>query len=347
MTQAEIKTPPMTTGELADRLAGVLRGSPDIEITGLNNLADATPGQLTFVGDPRHADGWRASKASAALISEGVDVEPGADRATIVVPNADLAMAKALEFFVPAPPRPESGVHPTCVIDPTASVSSSASLGPFCIVGPRVVVGENCILHGHNHLYEDSRIGDDCELHTSAVLRERCVLGRRCLLHVHASVGGDGFGYRPDKTEAGVKIVKVPHLGHVEMGDDCEIGMNSCIDRGKFGPTVLGDQVKVDNLVQIGHNGIIGNLVVIAGSCGIGGSVTIKDGATIAGGVVLRDHITIGKGATVLGAAVVGFDVPDGETWGGFPAKPTRDWLREVSSLKELPALVKKHRKGG
>ncbi|QDU72880.1 UDP-3-O-(3-hydroxymyristoyl)glucosamine N-acyltransferase [Mucisphaera calidilacus] len=340
-------TPPITTGELAQQLAGLLRGPSDIAIMGLNDLGHASAGQLTFVGDQRHVEAWNQSQASAALVSEGVEIEPGEGRALIVIPNADLAMARALEYFAPEPTRPEPGVHPSCVIHPTASVSPSASLGPNCIVGARAVVGDGCVLHGNNHLYEDTRLGNGCVLHAGAVLRERCTAGDRCILHTHVCIGGDGFGYRPEQTETGPRIVKIPHLGHVTMGDECEIGGSTCIDRGKFGPTTLGHQVKIDNLCQIGHNCTIGNLVIIAGSCGIGGSVVIKDGATIAGGVVLRDHITIGAGATVLGAAVVGFDVPDGETWGGFPAKPTREWLREVSCMKELPALVKKHRRNG
>ncbi|MEQ9460817.1 MAG: UDP-3-O-(3-hydroxymyristoyl)glucosamine N-acyltransferase [Phycisphaeraceae bacterium] len=343
---AETPTPPTyTTGELAQQLAGVLRGPDDLRVTGLNTLLLAQPGEMAFIGDNKYAGQWRDSRASAALITDGVELEAGDGRALITVVSADLAMAKALALFAPPHYQPDLGIHPTAVIDPSASLGQNVRIGPHCVIGPRVRLGDEGTLHANVHIDADVVIGAQAEFFAGVVVRERCTIGERCTLHPNVSIGTDGFGFRLGEDERGPAIIKVPHIGTVTIGDDVEIGANSCIDRGKFGPTAIGNQVKIDNLVQIAHNCVIGNLVIIAGYTGVGGSVTIEDGATIAGGVVLRDHVTIGAGAIVAGAAVVGFDVPAGETWGGFPAKPMRDWMREIAGLKSLPGLIRQLKK--
>ncbi|WP_428387768.1 UDP-3-O-(3-hydroxymyristoyl)glucosamine N-acyltransferase [Mucisphaera sp.] len=337
----------ITTGELCQQLAGSLRGPDNLSITGLNNLEQAQPGDVTFLTDAKFADRWPASQATALLLTDGIDnINPSDNQAIITVPNADLAMAKALALFEPPRNLPPAGIHRTATVDPTASIDPKAHIGPYTQIGPRVQIAAGAIIHGHAHLYADCQVGEHTELHAGVVLRERTIVGQRSILHASACIGTDGFGYRPDTDDNGQpRIVKIPHIGNVIIGDEAEIGANTCIDRGKFGATTIGNQTKIDNLCQIGHNCTIGNLVIIAGNCGISGSVTIKDGATIAGGVVVRDHITIGTRATVAGAAVVGFDIPDGETWGGFPAQPAKQWFREVANLKHLPDLVKAHRK--
>lgn len=343
---AEMPTvPTRTTGELAQQLAGVLRGPADLVITGPNTLALAAPGEMAFIGEQKYAARWAESLATAALVTEGVELEPGAGRALIVVKSADLAMAQVLALFAPPHHQPPAGVHPTAMVDPTATLGEGVRIGPGCVIGPRSRIGAGCVLHAQVYVDADVEIGEAGEFYPGVVIRERCTVGARAILHPHVCIGSDGFGYRPAQTESGPVIMKIPHIGNVEIGDDVEIGAGSCIDRGKFGPTRLGHHVKIDNLVQIGHNCVIGNLVIIAGNTGISGSVTIGNGVTIAGGVVIRDHVSLGDGATIAGAAVVGFDVPAGETWGGSPAQPMREWLREVSAIRALPDLVKQLKK--
>jgi UDP-3-O-[3-hydroxymyristoyl] glucosamine N-acyltransferase len=155
-------------------------------------------------------------------------------------------------------------------------------------------------------------------------------------------IGGDGFGYRPEQTADGPRIVKIPHLGAVRIGHDVEIGCNACVDRGKFADTVIGNACKLDNLVQIGHNCVLGDMVLIAGASGIAGSVTIGDGAMLGGMVACKDHVRIGRGARLAGGAQIAGDVPDGGTYGGSPARPIREAIREVTALKKLPEALKR-----
>jgi UDP-3-O-[3-hydroxymyristoyl] glucosamine N-acyltransferase len=177
------------------------------------------------------------------------------------------------------------------------------------------------------------------------VIRERCRLGARCLLHANAVVGTDGFGYRPQRTAAGVTLVKMPHLGHVELGDDCELGACCTIDRGKLAPTTLGHGCKLDNHVQIGHNCRLGNLVVIAGCSALAGSVTVGDGTMIGGQVAIKEHLTIGRGVQLAGGAQLMHHIPDGEVWAGSPAQPIRQTLREIAAIQRLPDFMRAARK--
>ncbi|HEX7010779.1 MAG TPA: UDP-3-O-(3-hydroxymyristoyl)glucosamine N-acyltransferase [Phycisphaeraceae bacterium] len=328
-----------TTQQIAQEVGGELVGPADLRIDGLEELALAQPGQLTFIGEGKYAGRWASSQASAALVSRGIQVEPGPGRALIFVDNADLAMAALLERFAPSAVLPPVGVHPTAVVDPTARLGEQVRIGPLCVIGPGVVVGDRCVLHSSVTLMQEVTIGADCVLWPGVVIRERCTVGDRCILHSNVNIGADGFGYRPDPQGRG--LVKITHIGTVQIGHDVEIGAGTCIDRGKFSATVIGDGSKIDNLVQIGHNCRIGRCVVLSGSTGIAGSVTIGDGTMIGGMAAIKDHVTIGSRVQLTGCAQVMNDVPDGQTWGGSPAQPLKDAVQQVLALRRLPELVK------
>lgn len=331
----------LTAQSIASHVAGRLVGDGGVVLSGLGEIGAAEKGQLTFVGEAGYAPRWAESRASAALVSEGIEIEPGDGRALIFVDNADLAMAKVLEQFAPPAVRPDPGIHATAVIDGGAEIASDAVIGPYCVIGPGVYVGPGTVLQSHVTLMDGAKIGGGCVLWPNVVVRERCEVGDRCVLEPGVVLGADGFGYRPDVVDGVPRIVKVPHLGHVVLGDEVELGANVTIDRGKFGATTIGDGTKIDNQTQIGHNCKIGNMVVMSGCCAVAGSVEIGDGSLIGGAVVFRDHVTVGRGCKIAGAAAVGSDIPDGEVWAGYNARSSKDAFREMTAIRRLPQLLK------
>lgn len=336
--------PPFTPDDVAGWVGGRVSGEGTLTLTGLAQVDDAQPGELTFIGSSAYADRWPGSRASAAMVGSDLDLRPGEGRALVVVDNADLAMAAVLGRLAPAAVGPPVGRHPSAVVADDAEVADSAAIGPHCVVGPRARIGDGVVLHAHAVVMDDAAIGDGSVLWPSAVVRERCVVGRRCVLEPHAVLGADGFGYRADTRSAAPRIVKVPHLGHVVLGDEVELGAGTTIDRGKFGATTIGDGTKIDNQCQIGHNCRIGRMVMISGCNAVAGSVTIGDGVQIGGGSRFKDHITIGAGAQIGGASAVTNDVPPGARWAGYPAQDSRATFREIGAVRQLPALLKKFR---
>lgn len=349
----------LTASQIAELIGGQILGATDTPITGLETLDLAGPNDLTFIGDARHAERWPDCKARLALIDRKlVEREagvlqhsgkptpgtPGDNRALIAVDHVDLAMAKILEHFAPPPPEPpEIGIHPSCVIHPTAKIGTGCRVGPHCVLGPRATLGPGCTLHSGITIMDDSSVGAQTEIFPGVVIRERCHIGAGCLLSSNVVIGTDGFGYRPSPDGRG--LVKIPHIGGVRIGDGVELGAGTCVDRGKFSDTVIGDGTKIDNLVQIAHNCRIGRCVVIAGCTGVAGSTTIGDGVQIGGGADIKDHLTIGPGAKIAGGAQLMNDVPPGETWAGSPAQEHRDAARQYVAMRQLPELLKKAKK--
>jgi len=335
-----------TAAALATLVDGDLDGDGDAAITGIEALQWAKGGDLTFIGDARHARLWAESAASVALVDRELDlgdwVRPG--RAVVRVDDADQAMITVLESLdeVARAGRdaPAVGVHPTASIDPTATVGDDVAIGAGTIVGPRTVIGDGVSIEAGVRIHADCTIGRGVVIHASVVIRERTMVGDGSILHAGVVLGSDGFGYRPSPDGRGIR--KIPHLGHVEIGRDVEIGANSCIDRGKFGATSIGDGSKIDNLCQIGHNCRIGRCVVISGLTGIAGSCTVGDGAMIGGGCGIADHLRVGAGARLGARSGLMHDVPDGETWAGFPAHDIRQAMKEFAVIRKLPDWSKK-----
>lgn len=325
-----------TTQSIAELVGGKLVGRGDLPVAGLEQLSLASEGDLSFIGDEKHAEKWADSGASAALITRGLEAEPRDGKALIFVDSADLAMAKVLELFAPPPALPPACVHPSAVIDPRAKIGANCRIGPGCYVGPGATLGDGCVLHANVSILDDARLGQECTLWPGAVVRDRCVLGDRCILHPNAVIGADGFGYRPGLTPSGPGLVKIPHIGIVRLGNDVEIGAAACVDRGKFSATFIDDGSKLDNLVQVGHNCRIGKCVAISGCSALAGSVTVGDYTLIGGQVSIKDHVKIGSRVRLGGTANVMHDVPDGETWAGSPALPIKQAARREVALLRL-----------
>lgn len=333
---------PHTTQAIAEMVGGELIGPGDLTINALAEIDTAKAGELTFIGTGQYAHKWAGSAASAALIDRGIELEPGEGKALIIVGNADLAMATVLQAYAPPVPVPPKGVHPSALVAATATIGKNCRIGPNCVIKPGVQIGDNVSLHAGVCIYDDSIIGDGCELWNNVVVRERCTIGDRTMLHAGAVIGVDGFGYRVDTSGDAPRVVKIPQIGTVIIGNDCEIGANTTIDRAKFDATVIGDHCKIDNLVQIGHNCRLGNMVIIAGCVGIAGSSTVGDGTLIGGKSMIKDHVHIGAGCQIAGGAAVINDMADGESWAGYPAGPLKTKFREEMAVRKLPDMMKK-----
>lgn len=332
-----------TIEEINQAVNGTLAGNPTILISGVEQISEATKNQLTFIGEKKYIKLWGQSNASAAIVNDNLDIEPGKDRALVRVPDADLALALVLQMYEPEPPKCEPGIHSTAVVDSTAEIGSGASIGAGCYIGPGVVIGANTKLYPNVTVLDDTSIGSETIIWSGTVIRERCRIGNHCIIHPNVTIGADGFGYRPSPDGRG--LVKIPQIGTVEIGDGVEIGAGSCVDRGKFSATSIGDGTKIDNLVQIAHNCKLGRSCVIAGQSGLAGSVTLGDGVMMGGGARVKDHVTIGAGARLGGNTGVISDVAPGKTLLGVPADDLRQTLRLWAAQKQLPDLIKQMKK--
>ncbi|MSR17670.1 MAG: UDP-3-O-(3-hydroxymyristoyl)glucosamine N-acyltransferase [Phycisphaerales bacterium] len=329
-----------TSAELAERLGGSLKGRGDLRIDGVDSLDSAACTQLTFIADKAHARRFGQSRALVALVTKGLVVSghDPAERALIEVPDAQLALISVLEFFAPEPVLPAIGTHPRAWCDESAQVHATARIGPNATVLAHARIGAGCVLHAGCFVGDHAVIGERCVLHAGAVVRERCLLGCDVILHPGAIIGSDGFGYRPSSD--GKSLRRIPHLGNVHLHDGVEIGAATCVDRAKFGSTVVGVGSKIDNLCQVGHNTRIGRNCVIAGQTAIAGSVTIGDGVRIGGQSGIRDHVTVGDGARLGAKCALWTNVPAGATFIGIPAQEARTALREIVAIRTLAPLA-------
>lgn len=323
-----------TVEELNEILKGELTGSTSHKISGPEQLEKATANHVTFIGNKKYVKLWETSQASVAIVNDNLKIEGGKNRALIKVKNADLAMAKLLELFDPGPPQLEEDIHPTAVVHETAKIGQGCKIGANSYVGKNVVLANGVILYPNVTILDDTVIGPATVVWSGTVIRERTEIGAYCIFHTNVSIGADGFGYRP--REDGRGLHKIPQIGNVVIGNAVEIGANSCVDRGKFSSTIIGDGCKIDNLVQIAHNCVMGRSCIMAGSSGLAGSVTLGDGVVVGGSASITDHVTVHSGATVGGGSGVMNDVPAGGTVLGYPATEAREMLKQWVALRKL-----------
>lgn len=320
--------------EINDIIGGELIGNTTQKITGAEELGKANENQITFIGGVKYARLWKDSKACAAIINENIKVEADENRALIRVKNADLSVAKLLEVFDPGPPQMDTEIHPTATVDATAKLGKNCKIGAGTYVGKNVVLGDGVILYPNVTVLDETTVGKGTIMWPGTVVRERSQIGAGCIFHSNVSIGADGFGYRP--SDDGRGLVKIPQIGNVIIGNGVEIGANSCVDRGKFSSTIVGDGCKIDNLVQIAHNCVMGRSCIMAGHSGLAGSVTLGDGVIIGGSASIKDHTTIEAGAVVgAGSGVIG-NVAAGKTVLGYPAQDSREMLKQWVALKKL-----------
>jgi len=308
-------------------------GSPETEITGLNGVEEAGPGELTFVANPKYAAAARSTKASAVIVAEGFPAIPAA---MLRAKDPYISFARALELFH-EPIRYAPGVHPTAVIHPTAKIGANAHIGPYAVVDENVELGANAVLLAHVVIYRGVKIGANFFAHAHAVVRENCRLGNNVLLQNGAVIGADGFGFA--KTAEG-RWHKIPQPASVVIGDDVEVQANSCIDRASVGETRVGRGVKIDNLVQVGHGSRVGEDALLCSQVGLGGSSEIGDKVILTGQVGVVGHCKVGAGAIVTPQSGVAGDIAAGALVSGAPAVDHKLWLKYSALLPRLPEIA-------
>jgi UDP-3-O-[3-hydroxymyristoyl] glucosamine N-acyltransferase len=327
-----------TLATIAERTGGRVIGDPAVVVMRIAAVDDIDAESLTFATDERYLRSALASKAAAVLVDATL-VDPALTypKPLVAVASPRLALAALLEAL--SPPRPQGPfVHPTAVIDATASLGANVWIGPHVVVGAGSAVGDRTVLAAGTVLGNGVRIGADCTFHPRAYVADGCIVGARVILQAQAVIGSDGFGW----AFLDGALRKIPQVGIVEIGDDVEIGANTCVDRAQTGVTSIGAGTKIDNLCQIGHNCRIGQHTAIAALTGLAGTTTIGDYVQMGGQVGTRGHLTIGSRVRIGGRSTIWGNVADGAVVSGDPAHNHRDNVRAQAYVRRLPKLFER-----
>lgn len=320
-----------TVAWIADMVGGEVHGDGSVVVRGVAGLEQAGDGDIAFA-EGRNLAGAVESKASAIVVPEA---QPDIARPQIVVERPYLAFARILALVAEERADLPQDIHPTAVVGPAATLDDGVAVGPSAVIGPRAIVGARSKICAHVFIGADCRLGADCLIYPNVTIREGTVIGDRVIVHPGTTIGGDGFGYVQHEG----RHVKVPQVGTVEIGDDCEIGCNCTIDRATMDKTILGRGVKVDNHSHIGHNCIIGDDCILVAYARIGGGTVLENSVTLAEDVGVTDHVRLGEGCIVAGSSKVSKDVAPGAVVWGFPAQNIRREKIERASLRRLPDL--------
>jgi UDP-3-O-[3-hydroxymyristoyl] glucosamine N-acyltransferase len=327
---------PFTAFQIAEQLRGEVLGDGSVELTGLAPADCARSGDLTFAEKESYFTAAEQSNAAAVLVAGEF---ASSKKVLIRVPNARVAVAKVLPLFFPPDQHPQ-GIHPSATIAPSAQIDPTAHIGPNCVVAARVRLGARSVLIGGNHIGRDCQIGDDVCLFPNVVVYAKCQIGHRVAIHAGSVIGSDGYGYVFDEG----RHRKVLQVGNVIIHDDVEIGANTCIDRAALGATVIGQGAKIDNLVHIAHNVVIGRHCLVMGQVGFAGSTHLGDYCVIASQSGIAGHLKLGHQATVGAKSGVMRDIPDKGTVVGIPAGPDKQIKRQWIALQQLPEMLRRMR---
>src|SRR5580704_1970642 len=325
----------MKLAQIASALRARLEGgAPETEITGLNGIEQAGPGEITFVANQKYAAAARLTKATAVIVADNFPTIPPA---TLRVVDPYLSFARALELFH-QPIRYAPGVHPTAVVHSSARIGRDAHIGPYVVVDEKVEIGARAVLLAHVVIYRGVKIGDGFFAHAHSVVRENCRIGHNVLLHNGVIIGSDGFGFA--KTHEG-RWYKIPQPAPVVIEDDVEVQANSCIDRASVGETRIRRGVKIDNLVQVGHGSQVGEDALLCSQVGLGGSTEIANRVILTGQVGVVGHCKVGEAAIVTPQSGVANDIPAGALVSGAPAVDHKLWLKYSALLPKLPEMAR------
>ena len=328
-----------TLQQLADLVGGQIVGNSEQEISRVAPIDSAGEGEISFLSNPKYLPLLSGSEASAVIVAPGVE----ADKNLLVCANPYLAFARILTHLQ-GPPMRTAGIRPGAHVAESVRCGEDVTIHPGCVVGENVTIGDGTTLYPGVILYDDVVIGRDCILHAGSIVREECRLGDRVILQPSAVIGSDGFGFAPD----GPRYYKIPQVGIVVLEDDVEIGSCTCVDRAALGETRICRGTKLDNLVQIGHNVVVGEDTVMAGQAGVAGSTKIGKHCTFGGQVAVTGHIKVGDNVIIAGRGGVTNTIAGGERpqmFSGFPTVPHKDWLKASMSFVKLPEMRKEIKK--
>jgi UDP-3-O-[3-hydroxymyristoyl] glucosamine N-acyltransferase len=325
---------PFTVAEIAKVVGGEVSGDSNLVLKGFAPADRAQPSDLTFAENENYFA--RAEQSAAAAIL--VDGQFNSTRKVLIrVANARVAFARVLPLFFPEPAF-AAGIHPTAVVPASCQIDATAHIGPNCVLGERVMIGARSVLQAGNQIGAGCTLGEEVNLFPNVVLYPSTEVGNRVRIHSGTVIGSDGFGYVLDEGEHR----KVPQIGGVIIKDDVEIGANVTVDRGALGPTVIGRGTKIDNLVMIAHNVIVGEHCLIVSQVGVAGSTKLGNYVILAGQAGLTGHLKIGNRVSIAAQSGLMHNVPDGEKWMGSPAQPDRQAKRQMIALQQLPDLLRR-----
>ncbi len=322
-----------TLKELASLLGGKVIGDENAVVSSLGTLDEATDGQITFLANPKYAGKVATTRATAVIVSPGAERH---GRNVIEVKNPYLAFAKLLSLFHVKPIVPK-GIMEGAFVAESATLGEGVTVYPGAYVGDGVKLGSRVVIHPGVVLYEGVEVGDETILHANVTIREGCRIGSKVIIHSGTVIGSDGFGYAPD----GKAYQKIPQIGIVVIEDDVEIGASTTIDRAALGLTLIRRGTKIDNLVQIAHNCVIGENCIIVSQTGISGSTKLGEHVTIGGQVGIVGHLEIGDNVMVGAKSGVHSSISSGQILSGYPAFPHKEWLKAASTFPKLPELRK------
>ena len=323
--------------DVVSALGGELCGDSDLRIARLAPLETADAGSLSFVANPRYAAQLAASQAGCVIVAPALRDAAVARGAAIVTPDPYLYFARLTQWWAARQRRPAvAGVHASAVVEPGAQIHASASIGAFAFVGGGAVVAAGAVIGTHAHIGADAQVGEGTRLAPRVTLGEACRIGARGIVHSGVVIGADGFGFAPNQGT----WEKIEQLGAVRIGDDVEIGANTCIDRGALDDTVIDEGVKLDNLIQVGHNVRIGAHSAMAGCVGIAGSAKIGRHCTAGGGAIILGHLELVDHVHITAATVITRSIlKPGQYSGLFPFDDNASWEKNAATLRQLHTL--------
>jgi UDP-3-O-[3-hydroxymyristoyl] glucosamine N-acyltransferase len=324
---------------IAGFLKGEIVGDPEVKVSTIAKIEEGHPGALSFLANPKYEHYIYSTKSSIVLVNKNFVPSDKVEATMIKVDNAYESFASLLQMVDAARPR-KKGIHPSAVIEPSATVGNNVYIGPYVYVGENCVIGDECSLYPHVFIGDNTSLGRGCTLNSGVKIYHDCVIGNNCIIHAGSVIGSDGFGFAPQSDN---EFMKIPQLGNVVLEDNVEIGANVAIDRATMGSTIIRKGVKLDNLIQIGHNVEVGENTVMAGQCGVAGSSKIGRNCMFGGQVGISGHIKIADGVKIGAQAGIPGDVKqENLTLLGTPAIEYRDFLRSSVLFKRLPEMKTK-----
>jgi UDP-3-O-[3-hydroxymyristoyl] glucosamine N-acyltransferase len=326
-----------TIREIAALVGGKVVGDSSASIHGVNGIEDAAQGEITFLDHPKYESLLETTSASAVLVPEEIAQGP---TTLIQVQAPRLAFAQLLGQFSVERTKPPQGVHPQSVVGENVQLGADVGIDAFVRIADNVTIGDGAVIYAGSYIAHGATIGAHSVIYSNVTIREDVRIGDRCILHSGVILGSDGFGF----AAVGGEQEKIPQVGTVILGDDVEIGSNSCVDRATFGETTIGRGTKIDNLVQIGHNVRIGEHCVVSGLCGISGTTTIGNRVTVGGQVGFAGHLTVGDDVVIGARSGVTKSISAGQIVSGFPACDHEEARRIRAGARRLPSALKRLR---